>query len=155
MHCDGTALAAKMLMPLLNPNLIMKRNLDDHFLLVDRMGLVHHLYSDVGPWENGTKRSQLYFQAVMSFPCVLTNPLHQHLSHGEEGVQRKTAWNRPKNSLFLFFIQYIYFSPVLLRLHTFHPCKHTIFYEWEWLKRGVNMYVWWSGWKHRGEKMFF
>ena len=50
-------------------------------------GSAIHPHPDVGPSENGTNHSYLYFQCVMSLPSVLTNPLHQHLSHGEEGVQ--------------------------------------------------------------------
>ncbi len=85
----------------------MSKNPGDNSSLVDGAGVAKHPHSGVGPSENGTNHSHLYFQSVMSFPCVLTNPLHQHLSHGEEGVQRKRAGNRPKNiffsSLFFFF----------------------------------------------------
>lgn len=81
--------------------------------MVDKTEVANnHPHFGVGPSENRTNHRHLYFQSVMSFPCVLTNPLHQHLSHGEEGVQRKRARNRPKNMV-SFFIQYIYFSSVL------------------------------------------
>ena len=98
----------EMLSLLLNTDLIMRRNPGDHFSLVDGTGVANHPHAGVGLSENGTNRSHLYFQSVMSFPCVLTNPLHQHLSHGEEGVQRKMAENRPKNILFFFYAVYIF-----------------------------------------------
>lgn len=64
----------------------MRKNSGDN-LLVDGTGVANYPHSGVGPSENGTNHSHLYFQSMMSFPCVLTNPLHQHLSHGGEGVQ--------------------------------------------------------------------
>lgn len=51
--------------------------------------MANHPHCGVGPSENGTNHSHLYFQSVMSFPSVLTNPLHQHLSHGKESVLRE------------------------------------------------------------------
>lgn len=64
------------------------------------MGVANHPHSAVGQSENGTNHFHLYFQCVMSFLCVLTNPLHWHLSHGEEGVQRVMAKNTLK---FMYF----------------------------------------------------
>lgn len=100
-----------MLSRLLNTNFIMRKNPGDNFSLVDGMEVANHPHSGVGPSENGTNHSHLYFQSVMSFPRVLTNPLHQHRSHGQEGVQRKRAGNRPKNivSFLHFFDTVIYF----------------------------------------------
>lgn len=120
---------------------LTSRNPGDHFSFVDGMGVAIYPHCGVGPSENGTNHSHLYFQSVMSFPCVLTNPLHQHLSHGEEGVQRNRASNRPINIVFFFFfvVRRIYIL-VLYAWGCIHfPHKHAIFYEWEWLRGGVNM----------------
>lgn len=85
-----------MLLCLFNANLVMSKNPGDHFLL-DEMEGAKHPHFGVGLSENRTNHRHLYFQSVMSFPSVLTNPLHQHLSHGQEGVQRTRAGNRPEN----------------------------------------------------------
>lgn len=83
----------------------------------------------------------------MSFPCVLTNPLHQHLSHGEECVQKKErkkrARNRPKNTFsFFLFLHYIcqFFT---LRLHTCRPFK-ALNILWMGVTKFVNICMWCS-----------
>lgn len=71
------------------------------------MGVADHPHSAVSQSENGTNHFHLYFQCVMSFLCVLTNPLHRHLSHGEEGVQ---SWLKIHlNICCFFFMQNIIF----------------------------------------------
>lgn len=87
----------------------MRHNLGEKFLSLDGTGAA---VVRIGLSENGTNHSHLYFQAVMSFPCVPTNPLHQHLSHGEEGVQ-----GEPEIDLKCVFGLYFNFNPVHLRLY--------------------------------------
>lgn len=125
-HRQGEIEAAvEILLCLFNTNLVMSKNPGDHFLLVEGATLPHF---GVGLSENRTNHRHLYFQSVMSFPSVLTNPLHQHLSHGQEGVQRTRAENRPENIGSVFGPD-IYFSSWML--YTFTPWYFMNESDWE------------------------